>query len=70
MNAQNENVALTMVAEAELEAKPFNDQDFDEELFAHDSVFTKAFQANLRRMATDMDAGKNVVYRDIIETKP
>jgi len=70
MNAQNENVALTMVAGVEFEAKPFNDQDFDEELFVRDPVFTKAFQANLRRMAADMDAGRNLVYRDIIETKP
>jgi len=70
MNAQNENLALTMDAASEFDTEPFDCKGFDEELFLRDPVFTKAFQTNLSRMAADMDAGRNTVYHDIIEIRP
>jgi len=69
MSVQSENVAAMLTDDTRLDTDPFHDSDFDEELFERDPVFTKGFQANLRRMAADMDAQRNVVYHDIIETK-
>jgi hypothetical protein len=70
MNAQTENSAVAVATDAMFGALADDDPDFDAELFARDPVFDRATQAEIRRRVADMDAGRNVVYHDIIETKP
>jgi hypothetical protein len=71
MNAQTENAALALADDAPAAGFAIgssDDPDFDQELFARDPVFNRAFQAELRRRVANVKAGK-VVYHDLIEVE-
>jgi hypothetical protein len=71
MNAQTENAALDLADDAPAAGFAIDssdDPDFDQELFACDPVFNRAFQAELRRRVANVKAGK-VVYHDLIEVE-